>query len=54
MNILLIYHFFHPDKVVSAQIFSGLAEDLSAAGHKVTVFTSNHHFNGAIPLHGGH
>lgn len=48
MNILLIYHFFHPDKVVSAQIFSGLAEDLSAAGHKVTVFTSNHHFNGTL------
>ncbi len=48
MNILLIYHFFHPDKVVSAQIFSGLAKDLSLAGHKVTVFTSNHHFNGTL------
>ena len=48
MNILLIYHFFHPDKVVSAQIFSDLAKDLSAAGHKVTVFTSNHYFNGTL------
>ena len=48
MNILLIYHFFHPDKVVSAQIFSDLAEDLSSAGHKVTVFTSDHHFNGTL------
>ena len=32
---------FHPDTVISARLFSDLAEDLAAAGHQVTVFTSN-------------
>ena len=41
MRILLIYHFFHPDTVVSARLFGELAEALTAAGHKVTVFTGN-------------
>ena len=41
MRILLVYHFFQPDTVISARLFTELAEDLSAAGHQVTVFTSN-------------
>ena len=41
MKILLIYHFFHPDTVISARLFSDLAEDLAAEGHEVTVYTSN-------------
>ena len=41
MRILLIYHFFHPDTVVSARLFSELAVELAAAGHTVTVFTGN-------------
>ena len=41
MRILLIYHFFWPDTVISARLFSELAEDLARAGHEVTVFTSN-------------
>ena len=41
MRILLIYHFFWPDTVVSARLFSELAEDLAASGHDVTVFTCN-------------
>ena len=41
MRILLIYHFFHPDTVISARLNSDLAEDLVAAGHEVTVYTSN-------------
>jgi len=41
MRILLIYHFFHPDTVISARLFSDLAEELAAAGHRVTVFTGN-------------
>ena len=41
MRILLIYHFFHPDMVISARLYSDLAEDLVAAGHKVMVYTSN-------------
>ena len=41
MRILLVYHFFHPDSVVSARIFSDLAEDLAKHGHQVTAFTGN-------------
>lgn len=41
MKILLIYHFFHPDTVISARLYSDLAEDLVAAGHEVTVYASN-------------
>ncbi len=40
-SILLIYHFFHPDPVISARLFSDLAEELVQFGHKVTVFTGN-------------
>ena len=40
-SILLIYHFFHPDPVISARLFSDLAEELVRFGHKVTVFTGN-------------
>ena len=41
MRILLIYHFFHPDTVISARLYSDLAEDLVATGHEVMVYTSN-------------
>ena len=41
MRILLIYHFFYPDSVISARIFSDLAESLADAGHAVTVYTSD-------------
>src|SRR5438128_224735 len=39
-RILLVYHFFHPDDVVSARQFSDLATGLVARGWKVTVLTS--------------
>ena len=54
MHILLIYHFFHPDQVVSARLFSNLAEALIKAGHRVSVFTSNRLIRGdthTLPLH---
>lgn len=41
MRILLIYHFFQPDPVISARLFAELAEELERAGHRVTVFTGN-------------
>ncbi len=41
-SILLIYHFFYPDPVVSARLFSDLAEFLVENGFKVTVFTGDH------------
>ena len=40
-SVLLIYHFFYPDPVISARLFSDLAEHLAASGHQVTVFTGN-------------
>ena len=40
-SILLIYHFFHPDPVISARLFSDLAEDLAKNGFQVRVFTGN-------------
>ena len=51
MRILLIYHFFHPDTVISARLYSDLAEDLVKAGHEVTVYASNRciRANGELP-----
>jgi colanic acid biosynthesis glycosyl transferase WcaI len=40
-RVLLVYHFFHPDDVVSAQHFSDLAQDLNARGWQVTALTSD-------------
>lgn len=40
-SILLIYHFFYPDPVISARLFSDLAQDLAQNGWQVTVFTGN-------------
>ncbi|MBF0321323.1 MAG: glycosyltransferase family 4 protein, partial [Magnetococcales bacterium] len=40
-KITLFYHFFYPDDVVSARLFSDLAKDLRANGWEVTVHTSN-------------
>lgn len=44
-RILTIYHFYHPDKVVSAQLFTELSENLAQQGWEVTALTSNrlHH-----------
>ena len=41
MRVLILYHFFYPDTVVSARIMSDLAADLTKKGHKVTAYTSN-------------
>ena len=41
MRILIVYHFFHPDTVISARIFSDLAAALADAGHEVTAYTCN-------------
>src|SRR5260370_17996047 len=38
---LLIYHFFHPDDVVSARLFSDLAVGLHRKGWDVTALTSD-------------
>jgi len=40
-KIAILYHFFHPDDVVSARHFADLAEGLVAAGWEVEVLPSN-------------
>jgi glycosyltransferase involved in cell wall biosynthesis len=40
-RVLLAYHFFHPDDVVSARLFTDLAVGLSERGWDVTVLTSD-------------
>ncbi len=50
MKVLLIYHFFHPDTVVSARLFSDLAQDLAQHGHEVTVYTGNRMIRNDVPL----
>ncbi|HLK89879.1 MAG TPA: glycosyltransferase family 4 protein [Polyangia bacterium] len=40
-RLLLAYHFFHPDDVVSARIFSDLAVEQQRRGWEVSVVTSN-------------
>jgi glycosyltransferase involved in cell wall biosynthesis len=40
-RLLLAYHFFHPDEVVSARIFSDFAVEQQRRGWEVSVVTSN-------------
>ena len=40
-SVLLVYHFFHPDDVVSAVLYTQLALELKRRGWSVTVLTSN-------------
>lgn len=39
-SVYLLYHFFHPDDVVSARLFSDLAVELAAGGYDVTALPS--------------
>ncbi len=48
MRVLLMYHYFHPDTVVSARLFSDLASALSSDGHQVTVYTARHLRHGGV------
>jgi len=40
-RIALLYHYFHPDDVVSAQHYSQLAEDLEARGWDIVALPAN-------------
>ena len=40
-RLLVCYHFFHPDNVVSARMFADLAEEQRKRGWDVTALTSN-------------
>ncbi len=39
-KVILLYHFFHPDDVISARLYSDLAEELVKAGCDVTAMPS--------------
>jgi colanic acid biosynthesis glycosyl transferase WcaI len=41
MKILLLYHYFHPDDVISARLFSDLAQHLKTCGHTVEAAPCN-------------
>jgi colanic acid biosynthesis glycosyl transferase WcaI len=52
-KILILYHFYEPDDVVSAVLFSGLGQGLAAQGLDVEVWPSNrscHHENQTYSL----
>ena len=40
-TITIFYHFFHPDPVISARLYTDIAVHLRDAGWKVIVYTSN-------------
>src|SRR4051794_20195250 len=40
-RLLVLYHFFHPDQVVSARILSGFAEEQARRGWDVTALACN-------------
>ncbi len=40
MRLLLLYHFFHPDDVISARLFSDIAEDVATGRQSVTAMPS--------------
>jgi len=40
-RLLVLYHFFHPDQVVSARIFSDFAAEQARRGWDVTALTTN-------------
>ncbi len=53
-SVYLLYHFFYPDDVVSARLYSDLAEELTAAGYAVTAMPSNrscHNPHVILPRH---
>ncbi len=45
MNIYLVNRYFWPDESATALLLTDLAEDLSAGGHEVQVFTSRQLYN---------
>lgn len=54
MNILILSLIFSPDNVSTAQIWSGIAEDLRRAGHNLCVITTTPHFNRDTSLEANH
>lgn len=39
-SLILLYHYFHPDDVISARLFSELAVEMTKAGYEVTAMPS--------------
>ncbi|HXJ22821.1 MAG TPA: glycosyltransferase [Polyangia bacterium] len=47
-RLLVLYHFFHPDQVVSARIFSDFAAEQARRGWDVTALTTNRSLDEAV------
>lgn len=47
---MLLYHFFHPDEVISARLFSDLAEDMSRHGWRVVAMPAARLYDGDATL----
>lgn len=54
MKILILSLIFSPDNVSTAQIWSGISEDLRQAGHDLCVITTTPHFNRDESLEANH
>lgn len=54
MKILVLSLIFSPDNVSTAQIWSGISEDLRRAGHELCVITTTPHFNRDESLEANH
>src|SRR5690349_12930394 len=50
MKVLLLNQFFHPDVAATAQIATDLAEDLAAAGARVTALATRGRYVGGSRL----
>ncbi len=46
MRILFVNQFFYPDTSATSQLLTDLAVDLAAAGHEISVLTSNAEYHG--------
>ena len=56
-NVYLLYHFFHPDDVISARLFTELGVCLADAGCRVTAMPSNsrcHDYRARLPRNEEH
>ncbi len=49
-QLILLYHFFHPDDVISARLFSEIAQRLAADGWQVTAIPAARWFESNEPL----
>ncbi len=50
VSLVLLYHFFHPDEVISARLFSDLADDMSQKDGMLSRWPAARLYNGDTGL----